>query len=406
MADYLGGYAPRGNGNYWSPLAMSAPAAAPPAMVNTRRPVTAARPARVQDQRVLDPDISSPFGVKSGAFGSGPFGVKTGAFGNYGDDAWHSNNYAGYGGGYGGMTPASGGGGGGGGYGGGSVGGGGGAFDLASEYQRALDQANAANEARYKDILGGYQSRYERGLGLLDGMGQQEGRDINELYDNQAAQQRQSLVGRGLGNSTVLDTMLAGVDRERAADLGRLNERMRQQTLATDSGLSGDTLQFMERKTETGPDFNMLAQLAQQMGQAGYGAGGGGGFGGGGVGGGGGAGFGIGDSPSYFIPGASMGYMPRGGGAVGGGGSGDARLAAAAAIRRLANSGTASANPGTRRANPVSPEYARSWLPTFGGGMAGAPAGLGDMSRSGQVWYDPDTGEYVPYSGGFFGGGG
>lgn len=161
-------------------------------------------------------------------------------------------------------------------------GGGGGGSDLSSSFREMLDRANQANEARYQDVLGGYQSRYERGMDMLKGMGQQEAKDISELADNQAALTRQRLTDRGLANSTVLDTMLSGVDREQAANIGRLYDRVRQQALQTDAGLSGDTLQFMERKDETGPDTNLLAQLAMAMGRGGYGGGGGGFVGGGG----------------------------------------------------------------------------------------------------------------------------
>ena len=203
--------------------------------------------------------------------------------------------------------------------GGGGAGGGGG---LAQSFQDAIDRANQANEARYRDILGGYQSRYQRGMGMLSGLGQQEARDINELYDNQAAQARQNLTSRGLGNSTLLATMQQGADRERNAELGRLNERMRQQTLATDSGLSGDTLQFMERKNDTGPNLAMLAQLAQGVGAAG---GGGGGMG-----------------PVYASPG-SLGYVDPSMFYTGGGyqspyaGFSDARNAQARAARAARN---------------------------------------------------------------------
>ena len=152
--------------------------------------------------------------------------------------------------------------------GGGASGGGG---TLGGSFQEALDRANANNEARYQDILGGYQSRYERNLEDLKGMGAQEERDINDRYRSEEARRRQQLIGRGLGNSSVVNTMQMGNERERANDQGRLNDRLRQQRLTLDAGLSGDTLQFMERRNDTGPDLRMLAQLSQGVGQAGGG---------------------------------------------------------------------------------------------------------------------------------------
>lgn len=233
-----------------------------------------------------------------------------------------------------------------GGAGGGYGAGGGGGSDAIGQFQQKMDQANQANEARYRDILGGYQSRYQRAMDMLNGLGQQEAKDINELYDNQAATQRQSLIGRGLGNSTVLDTMLAGSDRERNADLGRLNDRVRQQALNTDASMTGDTLQFMERRNDQPPDMGLLASLMQSLGQ----------------GGGGGVPFGfdtLGGGGGYSPVGSMGGYMPPQYGNT----RGDARKAAARAIYSGRNAGTIPER-SYQQPSPVTGGYASSWLPT------------------------------------------
>jgi hypothetical protein len=218
---------------------------------------------RAQQAAAQGTNPNAVFGVKTGDFGgAGVFGVKTGDFGGAMANNTTFNGAAG-----GGMAA------GGGGAAGGGMGAGGGLF---GQFQNAYNQARQANEARYQDILSGYSQRYQRGMGMLAGLGQQQGRDINELYDQQRSQQDQNLIGRGLGNSTVLDTMRMGSDRERNADLNRLNDSVRQQAIGTDAGLTGDTLQFMERKNDSYPDFGLLAQLSQGMGAAGYGGGGGG----------------------------------------------------------------------------------------------------------------------------------
>lgn len=264
---------------------------------------------------------------------------------------------------------------------------------LAGDFQGSYDEAVAENEARYRDILngylnrtgttlgdidagnrdvdGGYQSRYNRNLAdlgnsqgqisggynarfdrnmdRLSNLGAQEAEDINERFDNNAQAQRQSLVGRGLSNSTVLDTMAAGNERERGAELRRHNEGLRREQIGLDTQLSGDALgygeratnsrigfdsalsgdamnfrerannnrntsnamltgdmlQFMERRDDLYPNYQMLQQLAQGMGQAG--GGGGGGM----------AGVPIYQSPQsmgFQIPNAAWGGMPLGGG--------------------------------------------------------------------------------------------
>ena len=144
-----------------------------------------------------------------------------------------------------------------GGYGGGSAGG------IAGDFQRGFDDARQANDARYRDILEGYDSR----MGYLQNAGAQENADINQAYDAQKASGLQSLTGRGLGNSTIVNTMGMGYDRERADSIGRLEERLRNQYLNTQK----DTLDFMERRTDSYPDLNMLGQIGQMQGQSGGG---------------------------------------------------------------------------------------------------------------------------------------
>lgn len=274
---------------YWAPGAISNPPVNYPtpsgaAVPTTRKPMSIAAYMNSIRQReaAYAPRAATKgsfAGVKTGSWGGNIMGgtVKSGDFGNpspnTSDIKWNTHTIGGGGSGvnnmaFGGGTSAGGGGAGAGGAGGGY------SNDLSGQFQRRFDEANQANEARYQDVLKGYQSRYERALQMLAGLGQQEGKDINELYDQQGAKINQNLIGRGLGNSTVTSTMAMGNERERLASLGRLNEQMRQQAMAADAGLSGDTLQFMERKTEAAPSMELLAQLAQGVGAAGgYGGG-------------------------------------------------------------------------------------------------------------------------------------
>lgn len=141
--------------------------------------------------------------------------------------------------------------------GGGSAGRGG----LAGGYQSAYDMAQQANEARYGDIMSGYQALRQANVGA----GAQEARDINLNWDAQAASDRQNLIGRGLGNSSTLQAAMQGSQTKRQDSLGRLGEKLRRE----DSGLLADQLGFMERRTDEGPDMNQAIALAQGLGAAG-----------------------------------------------------------------------------------------------------------------------------------------
>lgn len=186
---------------------------------------------------------------------------------------------------------------------------------IPDAYQRAQEEAKAANEQRYQDILSGYQNRsnefqqrqsgntddvltgyenrYQRGMDLLSGLGTQEKRDIDESYQKLGASNQQDMVNRGLTGTTIMPTMRSGIERERQDALSRVNERLQREQLLADAGLSGDalgaqermygqglagymgatgdTLGFAERRSDTYPDFNQLLGLAQQYGASGAG---------------------------------------------------------------------------------------------------------------------------------------
>lgn len=148
---------------------------------------------------------------------------------------------------------------------------------LMDEYQKAYDEARAANEARYADILKGYQGRYGSVMGMFEGMGDQARRDIRRDYTNLMGAGQQDLVSRGLTGTTILPTMRMGYEREMQGALGRHEEQLRRERLGYEAGLSADTLGFMERRTDTYPDYAMMANLAMAYGQGGDGGGGGGG---------------------------------------------------------------------------------------------------------------------------------
>lgn len=166
-----------------------------------------------------------------------------------------------------------------------------------NEYKMKDAEANAKNEQRYGEILGGYNDRYTRNMGMLEGMGKQEAADINEASGAAGANVMQQLNSSGLAGTTVAPTMQMGVERQRVAEQARLNERLRQQKLAADMQLSGDTLRFKEAREDVQPDMGTYANIAMQLGAGGGNLGGGyGGAGGGG--------------PSGGMPGGGYGGQP------------------------------------------------------------------------------------------------
>lgn len=149
----------------------------------------------------------------------------------------------------------------------------GGGSTLGGAYQAALDKANAANEARYRGIISGYDDLANRVEGRLQGVGEQEYRDIDRTYKSMGSDVYQRLVNRGFANSTLPATQQMGVERERSGARSRLASDLAQQRANYDMNIAQGKFGVMERRNDIAPDPAMLARLSEGLGQGGYGGG-------------------------------------------------------------------------------------------------------------------------------------
>lgn len=152
----------------------------------------------------------------------------------------------------------------------------GGSGGIGAPWEQMMNAANAANENRYNEVLGGWSSGRRYADSLLDKLGIQQRKDTNQIFDNNEGRIQQSMVDRGLTNTSVLDNHFQGNATKRGDALARLEESLAQQRLDTELGLLEKQLGFMERREDVAPDMGLLAQLMQQYGAGGGGAGGGG----------------------------------------------------------------------------------------------------------------------------------
>lgn len=136
---------------------------------------------------------------------------------------------------------------------------------LMAAYEQANAQAKAANEARYQQILGGYNDRMSDVMTLWEKLGAQEGADIRQRWQKTANQQQQDFVRRGLVGTSVLPSMRAGVTTNMNADLARLAESLTAQRASALTGLTGDRLAFMERREDEYPDYTQMLSLLYRM---------------------------------------------------------------------------------------------------------------------------------------------
>ena len=140
---------------------------------------------------------------------------------------------------------------------------------LAQEYQKSFDEAKAQNLKRYGEVKGGYETMYGETKQALQGLGLAERAGISEGYRKGEAASRQELTSRGLGASTVMSNVSATRARKEAIDQNALQERLVQQRLGYLNPIRQAQLQFVERRQDTYPDYDLLARLAQMQGKTG-----------------------------------------------------------------------------------------------------------------------------------------
>ena len=138
---------------------------------------------------------------------------------------------------------------------------------LKREYQTAYDEAKATNLARYEEILGGYGTRYTEALSGLEGLGDIAKKDVRASYARSAASGAQSLISSGLHSTTIAPAFYQQNARQETDALARVNESLRREKIGYQTSLSGQRLDFMERREDEYPDQNLYVQLLNQLGQ-------------------------------------------------------------------------------------------------------------------------------------------
>jgi len=138
--------------------------------------------------------------------------------------------------------------------------------NLYDQFQTAHDEANTANEERYQQLIEGLESRRERGLGYLQNYGLQMMQDVKDRYKQFGSDIQNKMIDSGLAGGSRADVMQQGNLREEMSSRRRLGDNLSSQYFNADMQLDLDRLQAIERREDIGPDYGMLAQLAQQIG--------------------------------------------------------------------------------------------------------------------------------------------
>lgn len=153
---------------------------------------------------------------------------------------------------------------------------------LGPNYANAYNSALEMNKQNYGNILTGYQqamSRQNAGQqGIMDtisGVGQAGQQDILDRYAASSGSAAQGLIDRGLGNTTVQNSVQRGIDYDREKSQVQLADAMAQlragyqnRAVEQNTGLAGQQLNWMNSITSSYPNAGMYGQLAGQFGAA------------------------------------------------------------------------------------------------------------------------------------------
>lgn len=137
---------------------------------------------------------------------------------------------------------------------------------LKAEYDKAFNEAKQANEQRYGQILGGYDTLYNDTMTGLEGMGDAARKDVNTGYNRAFSQSMQGLVNAGMANSTILPSVSLNNARQKTDALSSLNEMLRREKLGYMNNITNSKLNFMERREDTYPDLSLYTSLMNNYG--------------------------------------------------------------------------------------------------------------------------------------------
>lgn len=148
---------------------------------------------------------------------------------------------------------------------------------IFKQIEEAQEEANRANERRYRQILstiGGLErqvgGRYTAAAGELAKLGEAGRTRIGTQATKAVAATEQDLITRGLGTSTVRMTAQRGImsDAERATQeleegLAAQRAGLLERRAGAEMQIGGMRTGVMERRADVGPDIGMFASLLQ-----------------------------------------------------------------------------------------------------------------------------------------------
>ena len=139
---------------------------------------------------------------------------------------------------------------------------------ISQQYQKQMDAANAANEARYSEIKGNKQAQANRVMNEVGNWGNFQKAMNDEKAKETLGNIQANLASRGLGNTTIGDSFRQRNARDLQLTNQDLSERKSDRYVNYDNALSNDYNAFIERKTDKAPEYGQMQALLAKLGEA------------------------------------------------------------------------------------------------------------------------------------------
>ena len=139
---------------------------------------------------------------------------------------------------------------------------------LVAQFQQAMDDSNAANDARDVRGMTKLETNEARSQADLARMGQSRAQEIRDGARRAEAQGMQNLTARGLANTTNLPTMQRGVQRDANRAMTQLGDVMAQNRYNQNRQNTLDQTSWIFNRDDQGPNYDTLANLALGLAQS------------------------------------------------------------------------------------------------------------------------------------------
>ncbi len=139
---------------------------------------------------------------------------------------------------------------------------------LAAEFGSKINEANAANIARYDEGKGELSTLRDRNQSRVQNWGTAAAADVQEQMKEALGNLSASLASRGLANSNILPAFQERNARDTARELQRISEMRDTRASQYDTQDTNNLVGFVERRNDIAPDYGQLIGIADKIGQA------------------------------------------------------------------------------------------------------------------------------------------